>query len=109
MRRSVAVLEDGAGERISDERRSIRAEAESRRPETERRRWRPQTGALSGGRGNEGEESLPPNRPQLRAESLRASEAVSELGFDASAAPQPLARLVYTRSGWLGWAMRAGA
>jgi hypothetical protein len=72
MRRSVAVLEDGAGERISDERRSIRAEAESRRPE--RRRGRPQTGALSGGGGNEGEESLPPNRPQLRAESLRASE-----------------------------------
>jgi hypothetical protein len=45
--------------RISDERRSIRAEAESRRPETERQRWRPQTGALSGGGGNEGEESSP--------------------------------------------------
>jgi hypothetical protein len=61
-----------------------------------------ETGALSGGGGDEGEESSPPNRPQLRAESLRASERVSDLGFDASAAARPLG--LHAQPQTAGWA-----
>ena len=56
----------GEPERISDERRSIRAEAPRRRAGDRRPEAEMETGALSGGGGNEGEESSP-NRPQLRA------------------------------------------
>jgi hypothetical protein len=51
----------GEPERISDgdERRSIRAEAPRRRAEDRRPEAEMETGALSGGGGNEGEESSP--------------------------------------------------
>jgi hypothetical protein len=49
----------GEPERISDERRSIRAEAPRRRAGDRRPEAEMETGALSGGRGNEGEESSP--------------------------------------------------
>jgi hypothetical protein len=46
----------GEPERISDERRSIRAEAKNRTPETEME-TADRSRALSGGEGNEGEDS----------------------------------------------------
>ena len=49
----------GEPERISDERRSIRAEAPRRRAGDRRPEAEMETGALSGGGGNEGEESSP--------------------------------------------------
>jgi hypothetical protein len=49
----------GEPERISDERRLIRAEAPRRRAGDRRPEAEMETGALSGGGGNEGEESSP--------------------------------------------------
>jgi hypothetical protein len=66
----------GEPERISDgdERRSIRAEAPRRRAGDRRPEAEMETGALSGGGGNEGEESSPVAAESPAAERERVSQ-----------------------------------
>jgi hypothetical protein len=64
----------GEPERISDERRSIRAEAPRRRAGDHRPEAEMETGALSGGGGNEGEESSSVAAESPAAERERVSQ-----------------------------------